>query len=436
MNSVNKKTISLRLKPLALAVSLLAFSGHALAVGQATKTGGAATVSSNGATTTINQTSSRAVLNWNNFDIGANESVQINQPGVNSAILNRVNSSQLTRIDGTLNSNGRVFVTNPNGIVVGKTGQINASAVTLSSLDITNDNFMDRSYYSSLPVGSKNSGAASTAVINNGKISGADGVTLLGGQVVNTGDISSSAQITLAAGETARLTPSINTPNDAVNIVNLGAGIASNTVVNEGVLSSTGGIGNVTLASAAQGAGSNEVIRNTGKINAAVDSSDSFSQLTNGYANFNASSGSIRIGGDVSAHIISANYGDSLVIDGTLNSIGSDGGITARTDNKLSGTILVDSNARLNGSTVDLAGGTVKVDGQITADQAVLVTGRTATELRDGALNTPFYLLTTGKTSVVGGSHPYDDAGYDAMGYDRNGLDAYGRARLSPYYYY
>ena len=39
-----------------------------------------------------------------------------------------------TTIDGMLNANGRVYIYNPNGIVFGKTGQVNVNTLIASSL--------------------------------------------------------------------------------------------------------------------------------------------------------------------------------------------------------------------------------------------------------------------------------------------------------------
>src|SRR3546814_11914478 len=45
---------------------------------------GVATIGTNGATTTINQAASNAVINWQNFSVGASEYVVFNQPSARS----------------------------------------------------------------------------------------------------------------------------------------------------------------------------------------------------------------------------------------------------------------------------------------------------------------------------------------------------------------
>jgi hypothetical protein len=53
-----------------------------------TVVGGAATVQGQGGpAVVVNQSSSSAIINWNTFNIGANESVRFNQPGSSSVVV-------------------------------------------------------------------------------------------------------------------------------------------------------------------------------------------------------------------------------------------------------------------------------------------------------------------------------------------------------------
>src|SRR3546814_15825065 len=80
---------------------------------------GVATIGTNGATTTINQAASNAVINWQNFSVGASEYVVFNQPSASAAVLNRVVGGNASEILGNISANGRVFLVNPNGIMFG-----------------------------------------------------------------------------------------------------------------------------------------------------------------------------------------------------------------------------------------------------------------------------------------------------------------------------
>ena len=77
---------------------------------------------------TINQQTDKAIINWSRFSIAQPETVQFNQPGQSSIALNRVTGVDPSIIHGSLSANGRVFVINPNGLMVGPTGKINVNS--------------------------------------------------------------------------------------------------------------------------------------------------------------------------------------------------------------------------------------------------------------------------------------------------------------------
>jgi len=55
----------------------------------------------------IVQTSSRAIINWQGFDVGSTERVTFVQPSAQSITLNRVTGSQNpSQIMGAINANG------------------------------------------------------------------------------------------------------------------------------------------------------------------------------------------------------------------------------------------------------------------------------------------------------------------------------------------
>src|SRR3954469_24442527 len=85
---------------------------------------GAATITHTGSTATLPQGTDRAVINWHDFNIGAGELTRFIQPGAQSAVLNRVTGGNPTQIFGRLEGNGRVFVLNPNGVLVGAGGVV------------------------------------------------------------------------------------------------------------------------------------------------------------------------------------------------------------------------------------------------------------------------------------------------------------------------
>ena len=68
----------------------------------------------------INQKTNKSVINWNSFSIHEKGRVDFNMPSSSSSSLNRVVGSTPSTISGKLNSNGNVFLINPNGVIISK----------------------------------------------------------------------------------------------------------------------------------------------------------------------------------------------------------------------------------------------------------------------------------------------------------------------------
>ena len=92
----------------------------------------------------IGQNSAKAVVNWQDFSIGKGARVDIRQPSSKAAMLNRVTGTATSSIAGQLNANGQVFLINPNGIVIGKTGEVRTGGFAASSLGMTDFGFHGR----------------------------------------------------------------------------------------------------------------------------------------------------------------------------------------------------------------------------------------------------------------------------------------------------
>ena len=84
-----------------------------------------------------------AIINWGSFSIGANEITRFLQQSASSAVLNRVAAGlSPSSILGALQSNGRVFLINPNGIVFGAGSQINVGGLVASTMNLSNEDFL------------------------------------------------------------------------------------------------------------------------------------------------------------------------------------------------------------------------------------------------------------------------------------------------------
>ncbi len=145
---------------------------------------GQATISVDGSTTTITQLSQRAVIEWQDFSIDAGELARFLQNNADSAVLNKVISSLPSHILGELQANGKVFLVNPNGIVIGAGAQINAAEFIASTLNVATQSFMDGGDLTF-------SGDSTSAIINLGEVHAGQGdVFLIARQVRNEGRIS------------------------------------------------------------------------------------------------------------------------------------------------------------------------------------------------------------------------------------------------------
>jgi filamentous hemagglutinin family protein len=103
---------------------------------------GAAAISQSGTNMAIHQSTSRAVINWQSFDIGKDAKVNIVQPNAQAVLLNRVTGVAPSQIFGQMSANGQVVLVNPNGVTFGKDGSVSAAGLTASTLNISDADFM------------------------------------------------------------------------------------------------------------------------------------------------------------------------------------------------------------------------------------------------------------------------------------------------------
>ncbi len=150
---------------------------------------GSATQTISGNTLTIDQRSNKAILNWESFNIGSDAAVQFNQPSASSTALNRIHDSSPSQIFGRLGANGNVYLINQNGIVFGNGAQVNVRGLIASTLDITNEKFLEGTLGSAITNGQAivEGGGNGTAVDLNSRVvveAGATIKTETGGQVL------------------------------------------------------------------------------------------------------------------------------------------------------------------------------------------------------------------------------------------------------------
>ncbi len=200
--------------------------------------GGNASIVHQGTTLDITTQTDRTVINWNSFNIDAGHTMNFNQPGINSAVLNRViTPNNPSAIFGNLNSNGNVYLVNPSGVIVGSSGVINTNGFTASVLDISTNEFMQGGVLNFR-------GDSNASIINQGKIyTGTGGTTLIGGTVINEGLIESNGgSINLLTGGSVTLKGGgVYTQADQATLIN-GISETSGLIKNSGTLRATGAL--------------------------------------------------------------------------------------------------------------------------------------------------------------------------------------------------
>ncbi len=184
---------------------LLAVSGVALAAPPAPDqlpaggqvVAGSASIGQAGAVMNINQSSQRAAIDWQTFNVGSVASVNFNQPSAASVTLNRVLDSNPSQIFGRITAPGRVFLTNPNGAYFAPGASVDVGALVATTHGISNADFMagnDRF--------TRN--GATGSILNEGNLSAGLGgyIALLAPEVRNQGVIVAQlGTVALAAGE-------------------------------------------------------------------------------------------------------------------------------------------------------------------------------------------------------------------------------------------
>ena len=257
-------------------VSLFAFTAMWAETSLANPTGGSvvagqATISaSDTSTLVVNQASNKAIINWDNFDIDAGETTRFQQPGSSSVALNRDFSGDPSRIMGSLEANGRVFLINRSGILFGRNSRVDTAGLVASTHDITDENFLGGNYVFD------QQGEAGASVVNLGNVTIADQglAAFVGPSVRNDGaivarlgtvELASANGFTLDFNGDEQLTLFVENPVDQVGYTIDGERI-ENLVENQGRIEADGGL--VVLSAVAARGVVNDVINHDGVIQA------------------------------------------------------------------------------------------------------------------------------------------------------------------------
>jgi len=352
-------------KPLISVVSggiLFFYPQHSFATPtEGTVANGSATIQQNGLATVINQGSSRAVIDWRGFDISNDEKVQFIQASSSAIALNRITGGNPTTILGQLAANGRVFISNPNGVVFGAGSRVDVAGLLATTLSINADEFMNGKtlFTQSLE-------HSPSFVVNQGEIHVADNgfCFLVAGGVQNSGTIIGQlGKVVLASAN--NLTLDFN-----------GDGLVTYTVSGK-VLQSIIGPDGKPFDAAVSNSGT--ITTPGGEIVMVGNGAkDAFASVVNNSGVIEATSLNVKNG----SVTLNAGEGDA-VVTGSINvsgtSAGQVGGKVEVLGNRvgLFGNAAIDASGSAGGGTV-LVGGDLHGQGGVpTASQTVVSSGAT-----------------------------------------------------------
>lgn len=276
---------------------------------------GQVSISQPSASVTQIKASNGAIINWKQFSIGPGETTRFVQPSASSAVLNRVVGKDASQILGQLQANGRVFLINPNGIVIGNGARIDTNSFIASTLDMADADFLagKLKFFAT---------AASGSISNQGVITAGPGggIALIAPNIENSGIIQApDGKLLLAAGRKLEIasmdldgvTFEIQAPSDAV--LNLGQLLADNGAVQvfAGTLRHSGEIRASRLVEESDGSvrlvASNEITLTS-------DSTTRADGQSGGSVTIQSSEGVTRIAGEVSARGTDGKGGDIALL--------------------------------------------------------------------------------------------------------------------------
>ncbi len=281
---------------------------------------GAAAINRTAASTTINQTSQRAALNWQSFNVGSQQLVTFQQPSPSAITLNRVISPDPSQIAGRIDANGQVVLVNQSGVTFFKGAQVNAAGLLVSAAGITDANFLagrlkfDRAAKPGALVENQGTITVNTTMQQAGL------AALVAPQVVNSGTIIARfGHVVLAGAKTA-----------TVDLY--GDGLLALDVTNQ--VTQAAPVGNGTPVAA--------LVTNSGTIVADGGTVQLTARAADGILNT-----LVQAGGTISAATLAGKAGSTKPGTVVLNAIG--------------GSIVVDGQLAARGDAVGTAGGTIGV---------------------------------------------------------------------------
>ncbi|MBN8520345.1 MAG: filamentous hemagglutinin N-terminal domain-containing protein [Alphaproteobacteria bacterium] len=335
--------------------------------------GGSATIETVGVDTTIQQSSDRAIIKWDRFDVAQPESVIFQQPSTGSITVNRIHDTKASQIDGKITANGNIILINQNGMTFGEHARVDVGGLVATTSDLNNDS----DFMSGGSVVLNRPGQPEAQIINQGSISVHEAglAGLVAPHLENHGVIEAHlGKVTLASGDIT----TVDFAGDGLIQIEVSDAVLKQNIKNGGVIRADGGRVVMTAAS-----GRNIVeslINNEGDILAHTISDKKGNIRIGGNTATLQNTGNVNASGDV------ANEGGHIDIDGAFVSLG--GHIHA--DGKNGGQIDISARTlsladKISAQGLEGTGGTITT--QVTGNTWETSTSRmTADGLSDGGV--------------------------------------------------
>ncbi|HFC29810.1 MAG TPA: filamentous hemagglutinin N-terminal domain-containing protein, partial [Oceanospirillales bacterium] len=311
--------------------------------------GGVADITGASKEVNIDVQSQNAVIDWQGFDIGVDEVTNINQLSSSSVLVNRVKNTQPSFIFGKLNANGNIVITNPNGVVFGKSSHIDVNGLVASTSTMDN---IDQFINDGIVQLNKGQQSENIGIINQGllTVKQAGLVGFVAPNVENNGVIiAKMGRVHLASGDTA----TVDFYGDGLMEVAVSDDVTSQSVINTGGIYAQGG--KIALTAAAGKQLINSVIIASGELKA---------------PSFKQEKGVIKIYGEGSNAVKNNRSDDkgkkkgssTILVDGSIDASGRSQGETGGDVEILGDNIALGFGTIIDASG-DQGGGDIKIGG-------------------------------------------------------------------------
>jgi filamentous hemagglutinin family protein len=234
--------------------------------------GGSAVIGGDAGRTVINQSTDRAAINWQSFDVGRNQAVQFQQPSSASVTLNRVVTANPSQIAGQITANGQIAIVNQSGVIFHQGSTVNAAGLVVSTANITNEAFMRGGR-----MNFDQPGRPDARIENNGTITVREAglAALVAPQVANRGVIRARmGRVVLAGAETSV----VDLHGDGLLSLEVTSPVRQAPTNGEALVTNTGTVtatgGTVVLTASAVDGIVQDLVRAGGRIAANTDRGD------------------------------------------------------------------------------------------------------------------------------------------------------------------